>query len=142
MSRLEQFAPPIALIIIILSMTLGLCAQEMPRWVLPGMLMVETSSYYGDNGIIYRNQKRGKAGELGAFQALPATLRQFKFSPSLFEQDTKYAEAATVMILSHYYRVTGSWSEAIGAWNCGLGKRKSKTAINYLNRVKNAGETK
>ena len=142
-----KLGPHIAFIIAIAT-TLLIClasvgkAEEVPSWVLPGMLHVESSSYYSGDKIIYVNQKRGKAGEIGCFQSLPATLRQFNFSPSLYEQDTKYAEDATTKILTHYRRITGSWDEAVGAWNCGLGKRKTKTAIKYINRVKSAGENK
>jgi hypothetical protein len=48
----------------------------------------EGAADHQDGAIVYRNQKRGHAGEVGCFQALPSTLRdkRFRFSPSLFEQ--------------------------------------------------------
>lgn len=134
-----KYGPHVALIIAVLCFCVGLCAQEMPSWVLPGMLHIETTSKYGENGIVYRNTKRGTSGEVGPFQCLPATLRDFKLSPSLVEQDSKYAEAAAIKILSHYYSVTKSWEQAVGAWRKGLGKRNSQTALSYIQRVKDAG---
>lgn len=114
-------------------------ADEVPPWVMRGLLHVETSSYYDGGRIVYVNQRRGRAGEVGAFQATPATLRLYGFSPSLFEQDTVYAERVTRAILSRYRLTTGTWFGAVAAWNCGLAGRERARAIRYATQVSIAG---
>jgi hypothetical protein len=139
MTKLEQYAPPMCLIIVLLFFTLGLCAQEMPKWVMPGLAKIETESYHNGAKWIYVNQNRGTAGEIGIWQALPSTLREYKMSPSLFEQDNNYAESCVLQILQKYYSRCGNWDEAVGAWRKGYHGRLSKTAKNYAKSVRNAG---
>ncbi len=94
------------------------CAAEPPPWVLRGLIAVETSSHFNAAGQpVYVNQARGRAGEIGITQAMPRTLRRFKLSPSLFEQDPAYALAATRHILASYYAETGTWWNAVAKWN-------------------------
>jgi hypothetical protein len=112
--------------------------DDVPSWVMTGMLKVESSSYYDDGKIVYVNQKRGKAGEVGAFQAMPSTLRRFGFSPSLFECDVAYCERATRAILTHYFARTGNWTDAVACWHRPNDFRSSK-AKEYADRVRAAG---
>ena len=131
----------LALLLLVI-VTLRNCASgadDVPPWVMRGMLHVETSSYYDGGRIVYVNQRRGRAGEVGAFQATPATLRLYGFSPSLFEQDTVYAERVTRAILCHYRRITGTWFGAVAAWNGGLTGRERPKAIRYATQVSFAG---
>lgn len=113
---------------------------QCPPWLLRGLMAVETSSYYrADGTVVYVNQKRGLAGERGLFQAMPATLRQYGYSPSLYEQDTAYAINATRAILLRYYATTGSWDACAAAWRKGLSGRNSTTATTYAAHVRAAG---
>lgn len=115
-------------------------AEDVPPWVLRGIAHVESSSFYRTDGSLeYVNQKRGKAGEVGVFQAMPSTLRQFGFSPSLYEQDTAYSEQATRSILAHYFTVTGTWSESVASWRAGLRHRHHMHALDYVAKVIAAG---
>jgi hypothetical protein len=43
-------------------------AAEVPRWVLAGILHIESRSYFTTTGIVYVDQRTGAAGELGPFQ--------------------------------------------------------------------------
>lgn len=131
----------IALGALLLIVTAHHCvAQDMPAWVIKGMLARESSSMLRSDGtVVYVNQRRGIAGEVGATQALPTTLRQFGFSPSLFEQDTAYCVAATTRILTGYRARFGSWEAAVGAWRKGPGKRDSATARAYVAEVRALG---
>ncbi len=134
---------PCAFIIVILSFCAGLCAADpadVPRHILAGIAFVESSSHYrADGSLRYVNQSRGTSGERGPFQILPATARQFGFSPSLCEVDPPYAEKCARHILAHYYGICGSWSECAAAWRKGLGGRHRKTATDYAARVISVG---
>lgn len=140
---------PAGLVLVVLTLTtlLVCCGRahaadpsDVPRWLLRGIAAIETSSVIRQDGSIrYVNKARGSAGEVGVFQALPSTLRQFGFSPSLVEQDAPEAERAARHILAHYFTITGDWEGAARAWRKGLGGRNSDTARDYARRVMAAG---
>jgi hypothetical protein len=114
------------------------CSSECPDWCVRGIMAVETSSYLkADGSIQYVNQRRGKDGERGITQAMPATLRKYGFSPSLAEQDPAYALAATRFILADYYATTGNWWHAVAKWNR-FTSYQSPQAQSYARRVSDA----
>ena len=132
----------LAVLLLLALSILAASSEEMPAWVLPGLIARETSSYVQQDGRIrYVVQSRGSAGEVGITQALPATLRQHGASPSLFEQDVSYAMRVTAQILAHYRAKAGSWESAVAAWRKGLGGRTRKTAVEYAESVRALGES-
>lgn len=145
MSRTEIAKTLIASILlglVLLVATAHHCAgsEQMPAWIIKGMLARESSSVLQPDGsVVYVNQRRGVAGEVGATQALPVLLREHGFSPSLFEQDTAYCVDATTRILTKYRARFGSWELAVGAWRKGPGKRDSDTARAYVAEVRALG---
>lgn len=130
------------LALVILTMTTLLCCRvfgsEVPQHVLAGLARVESSSYFRPDGSLrYVNQARGKDGEVGPFQALPATLRQHGFSPSLYEQDRSYSLMATRAILCKYHQRVGNWHDAIACWHRPY-DYKSTRAQSYARKVAEA----
>lgn len=140
MSLFDRIKCALVALLFIAGFTLGLLAEEPPAWLMRGLLAVETNSRLrADGSAEYRNQQRGTAGEVGITQALPSTLRQHGFSPSLFEQSPSYALAATARILRRYKEQTGSWDGACAAWHRGLAGRGKPSAIRYALRVRATG---
>jgi soluble lytic murein transglycosylase-like protein len=112
---------------------------DCPDWALRGIMAAETSSHFrADGSINYVNRNRGRAGEVGITQAMPATLRLHGFSPSFFEQDRAYAIRATRVILGRYFDRTGSWLDAVAMWHRPNDFRSPK-AQRYVERVLAAG---
>lgn len=122
--------------------TVGLCAEEMPAWVLPGILDRESSSYRTGATIVYVDQSEGDAGELGPFQMRRAAFDQVKRSGEYFERlatDTAFAQELAVRYL-HWLRARQpSWFDAVGRYNTGLGGHYP-TAWRYAKDVQRRGE--
>jgi hypothetical protein len=116
----------------------------MPSWILPGILAVESSSYYADGAIVYVNRRVGAAGELGPFQitraayldvatsaGLRATFRTLKFS-------TRIGEIVATLILERHHVATGSWAEAVIRYHVGARGDRAE-GERYLDQVRAAG---
>jgi len=124
----------IAAFIMPIGLCIGLVASECPDWCIRGIIATETSSFYRDGRVVYVNKSRGKDGERGIGQALPSTLREHGYSPSLYEQDVGYALEATRAILVKYRKRTGSWIMAVAAWHKPY-DYESNTAQSYARKV-------
>jgi hypothetical protein len=119
-----------------------------PPWVLKGMLMRETTSYYSSIGsIIYVDKRRGSSGERGPFQMKRICFEVIHKSNEQFwklEKDTKYAEELTIRYLMYLYNGPAheNWKIAIGMYNVGPSnyRRYINSANEYYNAVKNLGE--
>ena len=124
---------------LLLLCVVALAAEDMPSWVLPGILAVETRSYYQDDGSIhYTDKRRGKAGEYGPFQMTRAAFRQVSRRGEPFwklETDRVYAEDLAVRYLYHLRDRASSWEQAVQWYNRGPHHR----ATAYLRAVKRAG---
>lgn len=98
-------------------------AEEVPAWVLRGLLAVESSSsYLPDGSIRYVDRRRGKADERGPFQVTPSTFRLYAKAGERIEwleEDTAFAERFTRRILVRIYQRQRSWSRALSVYNTG-----------------------
>jgi hypothetical protein len=94
-----------------------------PRWILKGILWVETRSVLLPDGRVkYVDRRRGKAKERGPTQIRPLTFKDFRKRGENFadlETNTAFALEVTDRILTAYYKQTGSWEGAVAAWNAG-----------------------
>jgi hypothetical protein len=124
-------------ILLLLSATLH--AVEVPRWVLEGILDVETRSWYLRDGTIrYTDKRRGAAGERGPFQMCKVAFNQVKKSGEQFwkiETDTKFAEemAKRYLIWLYMHSARRNWLLAVEQYNAGPNRRSP----HYLNKVRN-----
>lgn len=117
-------------------------------WILRGILMRETKSYYGEDGrIVYVDKTIGAAGERGPFQMRRIcfdTIDKPGESFSKLSKNTAYAEELTVRYLLYLYnnQARKNWKVAIGMYNVGPSnyKRYINSATNYYNDVKKFGE--
>lgn len=111
-------------------------ADDVPAWVLKGMLSVETSSSYNADGSIrYVDRKQGAAGERGPFQVLPSTFKQYARPGERIEQlesDTAFADRFARRILSALFARHKSWVIALSVYHRG---RVCLTGKNYAHRV-------
>lgn len=121
-------------------------AAEMPGWVLPGILMVESRSHYGTDGaIVYVDQRIGAAGELGPFQMTAAAfhLVAHQHEMAMFERlrtDTAFAEDMAKRYLQVLWRTFADrdWFLAVGRWNAGP-HGALHIAWSYAKRAQQAG---
>lgn len=122
-------------------------ADDMPFWVLPGILATETHSYYRTDGsICYVDRRTGAAGELSCFQITPQAFREIARGGETFGRiatDTAFAEALARRYLQWIYdkKANGDWLRAVGMYNAGFGtdRRSINRRIAYLNKVRVAG---
>lgn len=107
-----------------------------PDWILPGILMVETSSRYGDDGgIMVGTTRRGAAGELGCFQINRAAFTMVARPGESFSRlasDTIFSEKIAVRYLLWLKKRHGSWVNAIQSYNTG---RPCPAGRRYLNKI-------
>jgi hypothetical protein len=139
--RFDRFAPGLVLLIVTLFFTLGLCAQDVPAWVVRGIAAVETGTEWRAIGDVRGTWSRGSIGEVGPWQLSPAVLRDLKAYERRFRihADPVLAESLTRAWLLRLYGVTGSWSQAVAAYHAGLGKRSHGFAVEYAARVRAVG---
>lgn len=137
----DRIWPGIVLIIATSGFALGLCAQDVPRWVLVGIAQVETGTEYRDMGDVRGTWQRGAIGECGPWQLAPSVLRDLHAygRRHRVHADVVFAESLTRAWLLRLYGVTGNWSQAVAAYHSGLGRRTESFAINYADRVRAAG---
>ena len=129
----------IVLLIAVTAMAIGLCAEDVPLWVMKGIAAVETSSDYRGPGDVRGKILRGKIGEVGPWQLSPSVLRDLDAYDQrvAIHADAALAEAFTRAWLTRLRSKTGSWHEAIAAYHAGMGKRSHPFAIMYADRVCN-----
>lgn len=134
-------------VFLVLLTLVTLAAQDIPSWVLPGILLVETKSYYLKNDLIYIDKRRGAHGERGPFQMLPIAFRQVALPGEKFadlERDMEFAEALAIRYLYWLYNgpARRSWRVAVGMWNVGTDyvlARDGQTAATYREAVREGG---
>lgn len=112
--------------VILLLMAVALYSQdEVPEWVLKGILKVETKSSYREDGSIkYVDKRRGTHGERGPFQMTRIAFDQIKLPGEQFwqiETDKVFAEQCAMRYLCWLYDTTAkkSWRRAIQQYNAG-----------------------
>jgi hypothetical protein len=114
--------------------------EDMPGWVLPGILYVETHSYYNDDGSIhYTNKKRGSHGERSSFQITYRAFKQVRQPGEQFwqiETDQVFAEEIATRYLFWLREHSVSWRRAVEAYNAGPRNRSPE----YLSAVLAAGQ--
>jgi hypothetical protein len=114
-----------------------LFAIEVPDYVMIGILKVESSSYYRENGTIkYIDMTRGKDGERGCFQMKRIAFNQIKRKGEQFwmiEQDKVLAEDCARRYLVWLYENSGhqDWSLTIQRYKMGPSGRSQE----YLEKV-------
>ncbi|HAB17334.1 MAG TPA: transglycosylase SLT domain-containing protein [Verrucomicrobiota bacterium] len=117
-------------------------AEEVPNWVLHGILGVETSSFYKPDGSVhYTNRKRGRHGELGPWQMTRAAFLKVHQKGDRFDrlaQDTAYAQTlAARYLLWVNAQVGGNWDRTVRAYNVGVkGSQRSDRGSDYLDDVR------
>ena len=123
-----------------LMLTLTVAAQDVPSWVIDGILMKESSSYRQRNAIVYVDRTRGKDGERGATQVTPDTFATYKVAGERWSDldHPAFAVAFTERVLARYRAKYGSWDAAVRAWNRGPGNRNDAKGYAYLRSVRKA----
>lgn len=99
-------------------------ASDIPPWILPGIAMRETGSYFHQNDLVYVDRTVGDAGERGPFQVRPIAFRQVRLEGERHrqvEQDMTFAQEITERYL--YWLYTGparrSWLRTVAMYNRG-----------------------
>jgi hypothetical protein len=118
--------------------------KPVPEWVLKGILMTESSSYYRKDGSIkYVNRTTGSAGDSGPFQMKKCAFDDVDKKGEKFSKlktDTKFAEKKACDYLLYLYNnfANRNWDKTIMMYNQGIKGYKSNMddALTYLNNVK------
>lgn len=121
--------------------TLGLCASEVPPWVLRGIAAVETGVHWADTGKVSGTWKRSTTGDVGPWHVSPAVLKDLNRGNQAerIHRDVVLAESIARLWLLHLYRTTGCWHQSVAAWRLGLGRRHEHIAREYAERAFNYG---
>jgi hypothetical protein len=115
--------------LLLLCFCIALRAEEVPLWVMKGILRVESSSYYDSEGNIrYVDRKVGRAGELGPFQITRVAYLQVKRKGEpdfrYLQNNAKLSEAIAIRYLLWLRKnYASNWYEAIGMYNAGPGRK-------------------
>ena len=113
---------------------------SVPRWIVAGILAQETkSTLRPDDSIRYVDKRRGAAGERGPTQLKRIAFDQVKRPGEAYwrvETDLDFALDITERYLLWLRKQTGSWREAIQAYNAGLGGRGCSAAHAYYSEVR------
>lgn len=120
--------------------------NEVPVWVLAGILAQETRSSYALDGntIIYRDKRIGARGERGPYQMRRIAWKQIKEAGERFEDlstDMRYAELCAMRYLLWLYNnsAKGSWPHAIQYYNAGPGNLRYSYYANVALKARKAG---
>lgn len=119
----ERLLPFAFFLLAVAGMAIGLSASEpieVPRWILDGIMRIESRSYrLRDDSICYVDRRVGRAGEVGAFQLRPIALRDVHLVGMRDEirRDPSAAEFAATLYLRLCFRRTGSWWRAVGLYH-------------------------
>ena len=118
-----------------------------PRWVVQGILAVETLTELSDcDAIIPGRYARtiGAAGERGIMQITWRAAHDCGYSLAQwkrFRYDDEASLACGIKVLQSLRKRCGSWGETIRAWNAGHGGRRLKVAHSYERKVNAAAHT-
>lgn len=114
--------------------------EGIPDWVLPGIVAVESSSYWRGDLLIYVNRKRGRHGERGPTQLTRAAFETVARPGEKFERlstDMDFAVEITVRYLRWLRAQSSSWDQAVAKYNGGL--RATTNGSEYLEAVRELG---
>jgi hypothetical protein len=122
--------------------------SRIPNWILVGMLMHETSSYYSKSGsIVYVNKRVGQAGERGPFQMKRICFDTISKRGETFRKlqtNMQYAEEMAIRYLIYLYDGPAheNWKTAISMYNTGpTGYKKFRQAgREYYEKIKLKGK--
>jgi hypothetical protein len=115
-------------------------AEGIPDWVLPGIVAVESSSYWRGTTLVYVNRKRGRHGERGPTQMTRAafdTVARPGESFARLSTDMDFAVELTVRYLRWLRRQSSNWDDAVAKYNGGL--RATAAGNEYHEAVKDLG---
>lgn len=129
-------------VILLLSLACVAFTEDVPDWVMVGILKVETKSYYDARGnIVYVDRRIGRHGERGPYQMTRIAFDQIKRPGESFYRlstDLEFAEDAAQRYLlwlnKHYGK--GRWSRVVMMYNAG----PNGISRTYLNRVVREGK--
>lgn len=120
--------------------------NEVPIWVLAGIMAQETRSSYAldNNTIVYVDRRIGASGERGPYQMKHIAWRQIKQPGERFEDlstDMRYAEICAMRYLLWLYNnsAKGSWPHAIQYYNAGPGRLSYRYYANVLRKAQREG---
>jgi len=119
--------------------------SPIPEWILKGILMRETKSYYDKNGnIVYIDKTVGSSGERGPFQITPIAFLQIKKKGEIHSKVTRdmvYAQDMSERYLLWLYNgpANKNWDTAIRMYNGGPSKWRLNATLEYLRDVKRIG---
>jgi hypothetical protein len=121
--------------------TVGLCAQDVPTWVLRGIAAVETGVHWHDMGEISGTWSKNSTGDVGPWHISPAALKDLNRThlAERINREAVLAESVARLWLLHLYRTTGCWHETVAAWRAGLDGRHRDYARDYAVRAFNYG---
>lgn len=116
--------------------------EGIPDWVLPGIVAVESSSYWRGPTLVYVNRKRGRHGERGPTQLTRAAFDTVARPGEKFERlstDMDFAVEITVRYLRWLksLRPTSGWDTVVAKYNGGL--RATANGSEYLEAVRELG---
>lgn len=113
--------------------------HNLPAWILPGILAVETHSRYNDEGgIVYVDRKVGASGELGCCQITEDAFETVYHGPRKFWElatDNTFSEDIAAAYLHWIYShwAHRDWKTAVGMYNAG--PDKPRAAKRYLRSI-------
>lgn len=113
-----------------------------PDWVLPGVVAVETSSFWRANGeFVYVNRKRGRHGERGPTQMTRAAFDTVALPGEKFERlqtDMEFAMDLTIRYLLFIRQRSPNWDVTLARYNAGLaapGNSEYSTAVREIGQT-------
>jgi hypothetical protein len=119
--------------------------SPIPEWILIGILMRETRSYYDTDGnIVFIDRAIGSSGERGPFQLTPIAFKQIKKKGETHKRvmwDMVYAQDLTERYLMWLYNgpAKKNWDIAIRMYNGGPSRYRLRATLKYLKDVKRVG---
>lgn len=132
-------------ILVLLTGIVPAAENEVPAWVLAGILKQETrSTYNADDSINYVDRRRGRDGERGPFQMTYIAWKQIRQPGETFASlstDLPYAEQCAMRYLLWLYNGAArqSWAHAIQGYNEGPGKLDFKYYANVVAKARKEG---
>jgi len=117
-------------------------AKVIPKWIMSGILMTESSSFYKNNGINYVN-KTNCGGAIGPFQMEYKAWLDIRKRGEHYgdlKKNPLYAEECTARYLLYIKKnFADSWKESIMMYHTGPNSSDIMDGIQYYNKVKKHG---
>ena len=124
------------MLVVTSSLTLGLCAVEIPDAIIRALVHVESGAKWIDTGKIVGGWKRGNAGEISHFQLSSAAIHDMGATgkTARIESCPVLAESLARLWLSRCYERAGNWPDALSRYNAGS-RYRGRTARDYAARI-------